>query len=159
MLGRATDGPGEGADPGRIDSREREAGGGCRDGDLEAAGRLEHDQLGAAAANRAESCSSPCRSWAAAKLSPVGRRCTSSRSLETSMPTSAGLPDKAASPARASGSGLAPLDGRDGRPKRLFGLSDIAADEAPHSDTGSATRADVRLPTAASLALQGEAGN
>jgi hypothetical protein len=47
--GEAADGAGEGADLGRIDDRERQAGGGDRGraGDLEAAGRLEHDQLGA----------------------------------------------------------------------------------------------------------------
>jgi hypothetical protein len=55
---------------------------------------------------------------------------------------------------RACRSGLAL-----GRPKRLSGLVDVAADGAPHSATGSCTPADVGLPSTVSLAGPCPAGN
>jgi len=58
-----------------------------------------------------------------------------------------------ASAARACGCGLA------ARPERLSGLSDVMANGAPHSATGSVTLAVLGLPSAANLAPRGEVGN
>jgi hypothetical protein len=69
------------------------------------------------------------------------------------MPTNMSPPDAVTSTARACGSGLAK------RPKRLSGLSDVAANGAPHSVTGSIAPAELGLPFAANLAPPGELGN
>jgi hypothetical protein len=79
--------------------------------------------------------------------------------LETSMPTNMRPSQDMASAARACGSGLALHVLREGRPQRLFGLMDLMADGAPHSDAGSLTPADFGLPSAATFAPRGESGN
>jgi hypothetical protein len=135
-LGQLAGGAGEIADLARIDHRQRQAGRGHRAGHdrLVAAGGLHCDQLRRQGLHRSTSCARPSPSRATAKASPLGRRCTSSRSFATSIPTKCSM-------SRPCACGLAL------RPRRLFGLRE-AADGAPCSGTGSCTRGSGGLPSA-----------
>ncbi len=90
-------------------------------------------------------------SRARAKLSPLGRRCTSSRSLDTSIPTKVSI-------SRPRACGLVRVV-RSGRPWRLFGLRQ-PADGAPSSGAGLSARGAKGLPSAtAALTLPRRRGS
>jgi hypothetical protein len=111
-------------------------------------------RVGVRPARRATRSSRPASSRETAKVSPVGRRCTSRRSLATSMPTKTGSRAEGGCPmTRPCECGLAL------RPERLFGFLDGTADGAPCSETGSSTPGGRGLPSAVSLAGSAPVGN
>jgi hypothetical protein len=107
-LGQAADSACEGADPGRVDHGERQAGGdrGPRDRDLEATGRLEHGKLGA---DRGQARHERLEALAVAgHREPFGRgaQVYVEPIMETSISTNISPHDEAASTARVWGSGV-----------------------------------------------------